>query len=101
MITFTLWDIPPDIAISKAGSTADYESYTVSHNVAADITGNDAKKTYSGSVFCFIATGMDQVTYIKFDYNHPPVPPTPSQIYWWSKLAYNKLYWSLHAKTMI
>ena len=90
-----------DIAISKAGSTADYESYTVSHNVAADITGNDAKKTYPGSVFCFIATGMDQATYIKFDYNHPPVPPTPSQVYWWSKLAYNKLYWSLHAKTMI
>lgn len=90
-----------DIAISKAGSTADYESYTVSHNVAADITGSGGKKTYPGSVFCFIATGMDQATYIKFDYNHPPVPPTPSQIYWWSKLAYNKLYWSLHARTMI
>ena len=90
-----------DIAISKAGSTADYESYTVSHNVAADITGTDGKKTYPGTVFCFIATGMDQATYIKFDYSHPPVPPTPSQIYWWSKLAYNKLYWSIHARTMI
>ncbi len=90
-----------DIAISKAGSTADYESYVVSHNVAADITGSGGKKNYPGSVFCFIATGMDQATYIKFDYNHPPVPPTPSQIYWWSKLAYNKLYWSVHARTMI
>ena len=90
-----------DIAISKAGSTADYESYVVSHNVAADITGSGGRKSYPGSVFCFIATGMDQATYIKFDYNHPPVPPTPSQIYWWSKLAYNKLYWSVHARTMI
>ena len=90
-----------NIAISKAGSTADYESYVVSHNVAADMTGTGGRKTYPGSVFCFIATGMDQATYIKFDYGHPPVPPTPSQIYWWSKLAYNKLYWSLHARTMV
>ncbi len=90
-----------DIAISKAGSTADYESYVVSHNVAADVTGSGGMKSYAGSVFCFIATGMDQATYIKFDYNHPPVPPTPSQIYWWSKLAYNKLYWSVHARTMV
>lgn len=89
-----------NIAISKAGSTADFMSYVVSHNVAADLTGG-SKKTYPGSVFCFIATGMDQATYIKFDYSHPPIPPTPSQIYWWSKLAYNKLYWSLHARTMI
>ncbi len=90
-----------DIAISKAGSTADYESYVVSHNVAAEVAGTGGMKTYPGSVFCFIATGMDQATYIKFDYSHPPVPPTPSQVYWWSKLAYNKLYWSLHARTMI
>jgi len=90
-----------DIAISKAGSTADYESYVVSHNVAADVTGTDSKKNYPGTVFCFIATGMDQATYIRFDYNHPPNPPMPSQIYWWGKLAYNKMYWSLHARTLI
>lgn len=90
-----------DIPISKAGSTADYESYTVAHNVAVDVKGEGSKKNYPGSVFCYIATGMDQATYIKFDYNNPPNPPTPSQVHWWGKLAYNKLYWSIHARTLI
>ncbi|MEM0272638.1 MAG: FAD/NAD(P)-binding oxidoreductase [Thermoprotei archaeon] len=90
-----------DIPISKAGSTADYESYTVAHNVAVDVKGEGSKKTYPGSVFCYIATGMDQATYIKFDYSNPPNPPTPSQVHWWGKLAYNKLYWSIHARTLI
>jgi sulfide:quinone oxidoreductase len=90
-----------DIPISKAGSTADYESYVVANNVSVDAAGGGSKRDYTGSVFCYIATGLDQATYIKFDYTHPPNPPTPSQIHWWGKLAYNRLYWSIHARTII
>ncbi|MDG6939247.1 MAG: NAD(P)/FAD-dependent oxidoreductase [Nitrososphaerota archaeon] len=90
-----------DIAISKAGSTADFESYVVADNVANGIRGSDVRKEYDGSVFCFIATGMSTATYIRFNYNTPPVPPPPSGVNWWSKIAYNKLYWSVTAKAMV
>lgn len=90
-----------DIPISKAGSTADFESYTVAENITSEIRGNESRKMYDGSVFCFIATGFDTATYIRFNYANPPVPPPPSTIHWWAKLAYNKLYWSLTAKAVV
>ena len=90
-----------DIAISKAGSTADFESYAVAENITSEVRGYDAKKNYDGSVFCFIATGMDTATYIRFNYTNPPVPPPPSTIHWWAKIAYNRLYWSLTAKAVV
>ncbi|MEM0117360.1 MAG: FAD/NAD(P)-binding oxidoreductase [Conexivisphaerales archaeon] len=90
-----------DIPISKAGSTADFESYTVAENVASQVRGNDSRKAYDGSVFCFIATALDKATYIRFNYSNPPVPPPPSNIHWLAKLAYNRLYWSLTAKAVV
>jgi len=90
-----------DIPISKAGSTADFESYAVADNIASNVRGNDPRKMYDGSVFCFIATGMDTATYIRFNYSNPPIPPPPSNIHWWAKLAYNRLYWSLTAKAVV
>jgi sulfide:quinone oxidoreductase len=90
-----------DIPISKAGSTADFESYVVTHNIANDIKGNMGKRHYDGSVFCYIATGVDSATYIRFNYNNPPVPPPPSYVHWWGKIMYNNAYWTVTAKAIV
>ncbi len=90
-----------DLPISKAGSTADFESYIISNNVANDVRGDVEKKSFDGSVLCYIATGLDSATYIRFNYNKPPVPPPPSYIHWWGKLMYNKMYWNVTAKAIV
>ena len=90
-----------DLPISKAGSTADFESYVIANNVANDIKGNLGRKSFDGSVLCYIATGMDTATYIRFNYNRPPVPPPPSYVHWWGKLMYNKMYWTVTAKAIV
>jgi|ECHhosMinimDraft_1075155.scaffolds.fasta_scaffold01041_7 sulfide:quinone oxidoreductase len=90
-----------DIPISKAGSTADFESYIIATNIANEILGNKPVKVYDGSVFCYIATGLDSGTYIRFNYNNPPIPPPPSYVHWWGKLLYNKLYWTVTAKAIV
>ncbi|AWR97465.1 NAD(P)/FAD-dependent oxidoreductase [Acidianus sulfidivorans JP7] len=90
-----------DLPVSKAGSTADFESYTVAHNIANDIKGNMGVKHYGGDVLCYIATGTDQATYIRFSYTMNESPPPPSYIHWWGKIMYNKMYWTVTAKAVV
>ncbi|AWR95653.1 NAD(P)/FAD-dependent oxidoreductase [Acidianus brierleyi] len=90
-----------DLAVSKAGSTADFESYVVAHNIANDIKGNLGVKHYGGDVLCYIATGTDQATYIRFSYTMNESPPPPSYIHWWGKIMYNKMYWTVTAKAVV
>jgi sulfide:quinone oxidoreductase len=90
-----------DLPVSKAGSTADFESYVVANNLANDIKGNLGVKHYGGDVLCYIATGTDQATYIRFSYTMNESPPPPSYIHWWGKVMYNKMYWTVTAKANI
>ncbi|AWR94241.1 NAD(P)/FAD-dependent oxidoreductase [Acidianus brierleyi] len=90
-----------DLPISKAGSTADFESYVVAGNIENEIRGTKSKKMFDGSVFCYIATGLNSGTYIRFNYSSPPIPPPPSYVHWWGKLMYNKLYWTVTAKAIV
>lgn len=90
-----------DLPVSKAGSTADFESYIVAHNIANDIKGNLGVKRYGGDVFCYIATGTDQATYIRFSYTMNENPPPPSYVHWWGKIMYNKMYWTVTAKAVV
>ncbi len=89
-----------NIPISKAGSTADYEAEIVSQNVASVVRGGGLIARYEGRVYCWIMTGLQQATYIKFDYQHPPHPPTPSFAHYWNKLVYNRAYWDLTARAI-
>ncbi len=89
-----------NIPISKAGSTADYEAEVVTQNVAALVRGEAATARYEGRVYCWIMTGLAQATYIKFDYLHPPHPPTPSFAHYWNKVIYNRTYWDLTARAL-
>ena len=90
-----------DLPVSKAGSTADFESYVVAHNLANDILGNMGTKRYNGDVLCYIATGTDQATYIRFSYSMNESPPPPSYVHWWGKVMYNKMYWTVTAKAVV
>ncbi|MCY0859165.1 MAG: FAD/NAD(P)-binding oxidoreductase [Sulfolobaceae archaeon] len=90
-----------DLPVSKAGSTADFESYVVAQNIANEIKGNLGIKYYGGDVFCYIATGTDQGTYIRFSYTMNESPPPPSYVHWWGKVMYNKLYWTVTAKATV
>ncbi len=89
-----------NIAISKAGSTADYEAETVAQAIAAEVRGVPPSARYEGRVYCWIMTGLAQATYIKFDYLHPPHPPAPSFAHYWNKMVYNRVYWDMTARAM-
>jgi sulfide:quinone oxidoreductase len=82
-----------NLPISKAGSTAHFESDVVADNLIAEIKEGHPAKDYDGKVMCFIETGFDKGTYIHFNYTTPPSPMPPSKMIHWLKLGYNRMYW--------
>ena len=82
-----------NIPISKAGSTAHFEADTIIDNLVSLVTEGRMACKYDGKVFCFVETGMNDGTYVWFNYTTPPNPGPPSQMVHWFKLAYNRLYW--------
>ena len=82
-----------NIPISKAGSTAHYEADTIIDNLTSLVNEGRMSRKYDGKVFCFVETGLNNGTYVWFNYNTPPNPGPPSQMVHWFKLAYNRLYW--------
>jgi len=77
----------------KSGSVAHYQVSTVGQRLSSRIRGRPATATYDGKTLCFIETGMDEATFVAFDYENAPSPPPPSEKIHWSKLAYNESYW--------
>ena len=83
-----------DIPISKSGSVAHYEATVVAAEITAAVKGEaPPKHVYDGKVMCFLETGQGQATTISFDYDHPPVSPTPARRWHWAKALFNKTYW--------
>jgi sulfide:quinone oxidoreductase len=83
-----------NIPISKSGSVAHYEASVAADAIMASVNGEaPPKHIYDGKVMCFLETGQGQATTIKFDYDHPPVSPTPARRWHWAKALFNKTYW--------
>jgi len=83
-----------NIPISKSGSVAHYEAEVAAAGIVAEARGEPAPDhVYDGKVMCFLETGHGQATTIRFDYDHPPVSPSPSRLWHWAKLLFNKTYW--------
>ncbi len=82
-----------NLPISKSGSTAHFEAPVVASQIAARVRGTTAKENYGGRVMCFLETGHRRATTIRFDYEHPPVSPTPSPLWHYAKWAFNRAYW--------
>ncbi len=82
------------IPISKSGSVAHYEANVVAAEIVAAAKGEAPPlHVYDGKVMCFLETGQGRATTISFDYDHPPVSPTPARRWHWAKALFNKTYW--------
>ena len=85
-----------DLPLSKAGSTAHFEAPVVAERVAAAILGRKPSgkhALYSGKVMCFFEVGDGKGTILSFDYDNPPKPPKPNQLWHLGKIVFNKTYW--------
>lgn len=83
-----------NIPISKSGSVAHYEASVAAAEISAAVKGEaPPAHVYDGKVMCFLETGKGEATTIRFDYDHPPVSPTPARRWHWAKLLFNKTYW--------
>ncbi len=83
-----------DIPISKSGSVAHYQASVAAAEIAAEVKGEAPPlHVYDGKVMCFLETGQGEATTIRFDYDHPPVSPSPSRFWHWAKVLFNKTYW--------
>lgn len=82
-----------NLPISKAGSTAHYQTDAVVRNLISELHGLPPTSHYDGKVFCFVESKMNEASYVEFSYNHPPLPAKPSEMLHWFKLAYNEMYW--------
>jgi len=82
-----------DLPISKSGSTAHFEAPVVASRIASVLRGTAPKEAYEGRVMCFLEIGEGKATALRFDYQHPPVPPQPSRLWHWAKWAFNRAYW--------
>ncbi len=90
-----------NLPVSKAGSVADFEAEVVSRRIMDEIEGYEPTSKYNGKTMCFVLTGIGKATVLVFDYENPPPIVPPSFIYYWLKLAYNKLYWNITAKSIL
>jgi sulfide:quinone oxidoreductase len=85
-----------DLPLSKAGSTAHFEAPVVTERIAALIDGREVDRKrgeYLGKVICFFEIGDGKGTLLQFDYEHPPRPPKPNQLWHLGKIVFNKTYW--------
>lgn len=83
-----------NLPISKSGSTAHFEAPVVASRIASLVDGTAPKQSYGGKVMCFLETGGGKATALRFDYEHPPVPPKPSRFWHAGKWIFNRLYWN-------
>jgi sulfide:quinone oxidoreductase len=93
--TYALGDAT-DLPLSKAGSTAHFEAPVVAERISAAIQGREPSgkhADYAGKVMCFFEIGDGKGTLLQFDYDHPPRPPRPNQLWHLGKIVFNKTYW--------
>ncbi len=84
-----------DLPLSKAGSTAHFEAPVVVEGIVAAVEGREPAgkhAEYEGKVMCFFEIGDNKGTLLQFDYDHPPQPPKPNQLWHLGKLVFNKTY---------
>jgi sulfide:quinone oxidoreductase len=93
-----------DLATSKAGSVAHFQSEVVAENIAHYLRDEPLDATYDGHANCFIETGGGKALLIDFNTEIEPVPghyPTSiglpllreSRLNHLGKLAFEQIYW--------
>lgn len=82
-----------DVPTSKAGSVAHFEAGVVADRLASRVRGQVPTARYDGKTICFVESGMDEATFLAFEYGDEPTVREPSRFVHWTKLAYNESYW--------
>lgn len=82
-----------NLPISKSGSTVHFEAPVIASRIASVIRGTGPKTNCGGRVMCFLETGNGRATALRFDYEHPPVPPQPNRAWHLAKWIFNRAYW--------
>jgi sulfide:quinone oxidoreductase len=82
-----------NLPISKSGSTAHFEAPVIASRIASLVNGSAPKENYGGRVMCFLETGDGRATSLRFDYEHPPMPPQPNRAWHVAKWLFNRMYW--------
>jgi len=82
-----------NLPISKSGSTAHFEAPVIASRIASRVRGTAPAENYGGRVMCFLETGNGKATVLRFDYEHPPVPPQPNRAWHMAKWIFNRAYW--------
>ncbi|MFB6352496.1 MAG: NAD(P)/FAD-dependent oxidoreductase [Halobacteriales archaeon] len=82
-----------DVPTSKAGSVAHFEAGVVADRIASRVRGQSPTARYDGKTICFVESGMDEATFLAFEYGDEPTVRAPSRFVHWTKLAYNESYW--------
>ena len=72
-----------DLPLSKAGSTAhSRHPWSPSGSWRRSKAGGRPRRgDYLGRVMCFFEIGDGKGTLLRFDYEHPPKPPKPNQLW--------------------
>ncbi len=96
-----------DLAASKAGSVAHFQSDVVVQNLLREIGGDAAQPEFDGHANCFVETGDSKAMLIDFNYDVEPLPghfPLPgigpfsllkeTRINHLGKLGFRWLYWN-------
>ncbi|MEO7230615.1 MAG: NAD(P)/FAD-dependent oxidoreductase, partial [Candidatus Limnocylindrales bacterium] len=74
---------------------AHFEAPVVVESIVAaieDRAPSGSHATYEGKVMCFFEIGDGKGTVLQFDYDHPPKPPKPNQLWHLGKIVFNKTY---------
>lgn len=97
-----------NVATSKAGSVAHFESEVLAGNVERFLKGETLEAGFDGHANCFIETGKGRALLIDFNIEVEPLPgrfplpwfgPLPllreSRLNHWGKLAFRWVYWNV------
>jgi sulfide:quinone oxidoreductase len=86
--------LPVGLMLPKAGVFAHREAEVVAHNIAAEITGRGAPRTFDGVGSCFVEMGDGVAAYAKGNFYAAPAPAmtlrSPSRLWHWGKLYVEK-----------
>jgi sulfide:quinone oxidoreductase len=82
-----------EVPTSKAGSAAHFQAGALADRLASEVRGQVPTAQYDGKTVCFIEAGLDEATFVSFEYDTEPTLREPSRPVHWAKLAYNEMYW--------
>ena len=90
-----------NLMVSKAGSVADAQAIVVSERIASSIHGDEPVQRYDGTGGALVLTGSKKAAMVNSSYDRPPVMLEENESFYWLKLIYNRVYWTVTEKAVL